>query len=197
MEKTDQSSTSPPGTAQDPVHAISQEAGALLGEVKHQGSEQFEHYRDSAADQLDSLKQGARSAASALEGNDSLGLSHYLSQAAECVGEFAEQVRHESAESLLQRGGQLARSTPALFLAGSVAVGFALSRFLRASATHESNRAASDDFSQPHPAQPMTPDKGSDVSTGSLYTPNDPIGPGAGTPVSGGPLERDPLKGGE
>jgi hypothetical protein len=197
MEKTDQSSTSPPGNLQDHVHAINQEAGALLGEAKHQGSEQFEHYRDTAADQLDSLKEGARSAASALEGNDSLGLSQYLSQAAECVGEFAEQVRHESAESLLHRGAQLARSNPALFLAGSVAVGFAVSRFLRASATHESSRAASDAFSPPHPAQPETPDRGSDVSTSALYTPTDPVGTGAGTPVSGSPFERDPLKGGE
>ncbi|MGE8110599.1 hypothetical protein [Pseudomonas sp. NPDC086566] len=197
MEKTDQSSTSPPGNLQDHVQAINQEAGALLGEAKHQGSEQFEHYRDTAADQLDSLKEGARSAASALEGSDSLGLSQYLSQAAECVGEFAEQVRHESAESLLHRGAQLARSNPALFLAGSVAVGFAVSRFLRASATHESSRAASDALRPSHPAQPETPDRGSDVSTSALYTPTDPIGAGAGTPVSGSPFERDPLKGGE
>lgn len=199
MEKTNQSSTSPPGSTQDHVHAISDEAGALLGEAKHKGSEQFEHYRDTAADQLESLKEGARSAATALEGNDSLGLSQYLTQAAECVGDFAEQVRHESAESLLQRGAQLARSNPALFLAGSVAVGFAVSRFLRASASHAPGAAGApaDGFSEPHPVQSVTPDRASDVSTREPYTPVDPIGTGAGTPVSGSPFERDPLKGGE
>ncbi|EJT84351.1 hypothetical protein PPS11_23034 [Pseudomonas putida S11] len=31
----------------------------------------------------------------------------------------------------------------------------------------------------------------------NLFTPVDPVGPGAGTPVSGSPFERDPLKGGE
>lgn len=198
MEKTDQSSTSPPDRNTDHVHAIGEEAGALLGEARQKGSEQLEHYRDSAADQLDSLQEGARSAAAALEGNDSLGLSRYLTQAAECMGDFAEQVRHESAESLLQRGAQLARSNPALFLAGSVAVGFAISRFMRASDTHAgSSSVAAHGFTEPRPAQPVMPDRGSDVSTGEPYTPVDPIGPGAGTPVSGSPFERDPLKGGE
>lgn len=198
MEKTNQSSTSPPGSTQDHVHAITDEAGALLGEARQKGSEQFEHYRDTAADQLDSLEEGARSAAAALQDNDSLGLSQYLSQAAQCVGEFAEQVRHESAESLLQRGAHLARSNPALFLAGSVAVGFAVSRFMRASARHETTTAgASSDWRPSHPAQPVTPDRGSDVSTREPYTPVDPIGPGAGTPVGGSPFERDPLRGGE
>ena len=198
MEKTDQSSTSPPNRNPDHVHAIGEEAGALLGEARQKGSEQLEHYRDSAADQLDSLQEGARSAAAALEGNDSLGLSRYLTEAAECMGDFAEQVRHESAESLLQRGAQLARSNPALFLAGSVAVGFAISRFMRASDTHAgTSSVAEHGFTEPQPAQPVMPDRGSDVSTREPYTPVDPIGPGAGTPVSGSPFERDPLKGGE
>jgi len=198
MDKTDQSSTSPPGSTQDHVHAITNEAGALLGEAREKGSEQFEHYRDSAADQLDSLEEGVRSAAAALQDNDTLGLSRYLSQAAECMGDFAEQVRHESAEHLLQRGAQLARSNPALFLAGSVAVGFAVSRFIRASASHGALAAASSHEGPPsHPAQAVTPDRGSDVSTRHPYTPVDPVGAGAGTPVSGSPFERDPLKGGE
>ncbi|MGN8250514.1 hypothetical protein [Pseudomonas sp. SMV7] len=198
MEKTDQSSTSPPDRNADHVHAIGEEAGALLGEARQKGSEQLEHYRDSAADQLDSLQEGARSAAAALEGNDSLGLSRYLTQAAECMGDIAEQVRHESAESLLQRGAQLARSNPALFLAGSVAVGFAISRFMRASDTHAgTSSVAAHGFTEPQPTQPVMPDRGSDVSTREPYTPVDPIGPGAGTPVSGSPFERDPLKGGE
>ncbi|MDM3885775.1 hypothetical protein QSV36_09230 [Pseudomonas sp. BCRC 81390] len=198
MEKTDQSSTSPPDRNADHVHAIGEEAGALLGEARQKGSEQLEHYRDSAADQLDSLQEGARSAAAALEGNDSLGLSRYLTQAAECMGDFAEQVRHESAESLLQRGAQLARSNPALFLAGSVAVGFAISRFMRASDSHAGTPSVAEHgFTEPRPAQPVMPDRGSDVSTREPYTPVDPIGPGAGTPVSGSPFERDPLKGGE
>lgn len=193
-------SASPPSSTQDHLHAISGEAGALLNEAKAQGSEQFEHYRDTAAEQLDSLKQGAQSAASALEGNDTLGLSQYLGQAAEYLGSFAEQIRHESAEDLLHRGSRLARDNPALFLAGSVAIGFAMSRFLRASAGHAPAVATPTPAygaSGPYHSAPPMPDRASDVSTHKPYTPVDPVGMGAGAPVSGGPLERDPLKGGE
>ena len=199
MER-DQGSAAPPSSPQDHLHAITDEAGALLSEAKHQGTEQYEHYRTTAAEQLDSLQQGARSAASALQGNDSLGLSHYLGEAAEWMGNFAEQIRHESAEDLLHRGSRLARDNPALFLAGRVAAGFALSRFLRASASHATTAPSpvpGQRSSEPrHAAAPM-PDRASDVSTHKPYTPVDPVGMGGGTPVSGGPLERDPLKGGE
>lgn len=208
MDNTDQRSPAPPDSTQDHLHTIADEAGALLGQAKTQGADQFEHYRDSAADQLDSLKEGARSAASALEQNDTLGISHYLGQAAECIGTFAEQVRHESAEDLLHKGTRLARDNPGLFLAGSVAIGFALSRFLGASASHgptASTASASAPSTPPHAygasepyhSNPPTPDRASDVSTHKPYTPVDPVGVGAGTPVSGSPLDRDPLKGGE
>lgn len=84
MER-DQGSASPPSSTQDHLHAITDEAGALLNEAKTQGNQQFEHYRDTAADQLDSLKQGARSAASAFQGGDSLGLSQYLGHISDLV----------------------------------------------------------------------------------------------------------------
>lgn len=199
MER-DQGSASPPGSTQDHLHAITDEAGALLNEAKVQGAEQYEHYCDTAADQLDSLQEGARSAASALEGKDTLGLSQYLTQAAECVGSFAEQIRHESAEDLLHRGSRLARDNPGLFLAGSVAIGFALSRFLRASASSTAGASTAPPAygaSEPYHSSAPQPDRASDVSTHKPYTPVDPVGMGAGAPVSGGPLERDPLKGGE
>ncbi|MFK4235644.1 hypothetical protein [Pseudomonas guariconensis] len=200
MEKNDPSATSRPGSTQDHLHAIADEAGALLDDAKTQGTHQYEQYRDRAAEQLDALKEGARSAASELEGHDSLGLSHYLNQAATCMGSFAEQVRHESAESLLKRGAQLARDKPALFLAGSVAVGFALSRFASASnrhATAEPPQPTTHAPPEPDHTLPVVPDRASDVSTHKPYTPVDPVGLGAGRPVSDSPLDRDPLKGGE
>lgn len=142
------STGSPPGATQEHLKNLADEAGATLADVKEQGAEQYEHYRDLAAEQLDSLVEGAQSAASALEGKDSLGLSQYLAQLAGGLGSFADQVRDKSAEELLHKGAQLARDNPAVFLAGSVAIGFGLSRFLRASATHESNNSAT---AQPAP----------------------------------------------
>ena len=137
------SAASPPGATQEHLKNLADEAGATLDDVKEQGAEQYEHYRDLAAEQLDSLVEGAQSAATALEGKDSLGLSQYLAQLASGLGSFADQVRDKSAEELLHKGAQLARDNPAVFLAGSVAIGFGLSRFLRASATHDSNNNVS------------------------------------------------------
>lgn len=132
----------PPGGNQEHLRNLADEASATLNDVKEQGAEQYEHLRDMATDQLDSLVEGAQSAASALEGKDTLGLSQYLGQLASGLGSFADQVRDKSAEDLLHTGARLARDNPALFLAGSVAVGFGLSRFLRASASHASNPAS-------------------------------------------------------
>ena len=50
---------------------------------------------------------------------------------------------------------------------------------------------------EPDHTLPAVPDRASDVSTHKPYTPVDPVGLGAGRPVSDSPLDRDPLKGGE
>ncbi|HKS14125.1 MAG TPA: hypothetical protein VJS90_13950 [Pseudomonas sp.] len=222
MDKTDHPVSSPPtDAAKDHLQNIAGEANSLLTEAKEQGSEQFEHYRDFAAEQLDTLVEGAQSAASALEGKDSLGLSSYLGDLARYLGEFSHQVRDQSAEQLLQKGSQLARDNPAVFLAGSVAIGFGLSRFLRASASHGPSASTSHTSttssttpssstppkayggSEPYqssvpktpPVNPaVTPGRSSDVSTHEPFTPVDPLGTGVGAP-SDGP-KNDPYKGG-
>lgn len=120
--------------AQDHLHNLSEEASSAVGDLKEQGTQKYEQYRDLAADQIEGLVEGAQSAASAMEGRDTLGLSQGLADVASSLGEFAERMRNKSAEELLQEGARVARENPVLFLAGTVAVGFALSRFLRASA---------------------------------------------------------------
>jgi hypothetical protein len=130
-------------TAQEHLQVLADEAGAALSDAKQQGAEQYEHLRDLATEQIDTLVESAQSAASAMEGKDSLGLSQYLAQLASGLGTFADQVRDQSAEELLHKGAQLARDNPAVFLAGSVAIGFGLSRFLRASANSASDARAS------------------------------------------------------
>ncbi|MDF2489292.1 MAG: hypothetical protein K0S77_1914 [Pseudomonas sp.] len=215
MDKTDHPVSSPPtDAAKDHLQNIAGEANSLLTNAKEQGSEQFEHYRDLAAEQLDTLVEGAQSAASALEGKDTLGLSSYLGDLARYLGEFSHQVRDQSAEQLLQKGTQLARDNPAVFLAGSVAIGFGLSRFLRASASHgpsssssgsssgaassspPSAYGASEPYQSPVPkTPPVNPGRSSDVSTHEPFTPVDPLGTGVGTPGDG-PVKNDPFKGG-
>jgi hypothetical protein len=212
MDKTDRdpAASASAGSTQDHVHAIADEAGSLLNEAKAQGTEHYEQYRDTAADQLETLKQGAESAAEALQGNDTLGLSQYLGQLAGYLGTFAEQVRHQSAEELLQKGSRLAKDNPGLFIAGSVAIGFGLSRFLRASehghsASSGNHPPAAYGASEPFHSTPPTPDRSSDVSTHKPYTPVDaqgsaasvdPIGATHVSPITGSSRDNDPHKGG-
>ncbi len=158
----------PQHSTQQHLHNLADTAGATLDDASRQGSEQFEKLREQATDQLDSLVEGAQSAASALEGKDALGVSQYLGQLAEGLSAFADRVRDKSAEDLLHEGARLARDNPALFVAGSVAIGFGLSRFLRASASHgddfgsddptptASLNAPSASASVAEPAQPST-----------------------------------------
>ncbi len=145
MSTPDQSPT-PKGAdgAQEHLHNLSEEAGSAVGELKEQGTQHYEHYRDMAADQIEGLVEGAQSAASAMEGHDTLGLAQGLADAASSLGAFADRMRNKSAEQLLQEGARVARENPALFLAGTVAVGFALSRFLRASSSGASASSEAD-----------------------------------------------------
>jgi len=103
-----------------------------LGDARQQADAQFGQYRDTAADQIEALAQGAKSFVSEIESKDTLGMSDYLADMAESMSGLAGNLRGKSAEQLLHDAADLARSNPTLFIAGSVALGFGLSRFLKA-----------------------------------------------------------------
>ncbi|MDP9688079.1 UNVERIFIED_ORG: hypothetical protein J2W82_001735 [Pseudomonas mohnii] len=103
-----------------------------LGGARQQVDEQFGQYRDTAADQIEALAQGAKSFVSELEDKDKLGMSDYLADMAESMSGLAGNLRGKSAEQLLHDAADLARNNPGLFIAGSIALGFGLSRFLKA-----------------------------------------------------------------
>ena len=112
---------------------LQDDAMDLLDSAREQGAAKLEEYRENAAGQIETLAQSAKSAADSMQDNDSLGLSRYVSEVAETMTTLADQLRHQSADQLLQQGARLARDNPGLFITGSIALGFGLSRFLRAS----------------------------------------------------------------
>jgi hypothetical protein len=118
----------------DALHNLQDDAKALFDTAREQGSEHLDEYRERAADEIENLARSATSAAEQLQDNDTLGLSHYITDVADGLGSFAGSLRGKSADELLQQVGRLARDNPALFLTGSIALGFGLSRFMRASA---------------------------------------------------------------
>ena len=122
-----------PASPGEALHTLQDNAKDLLGTAREHGTEQFGSYRDSAAEQIENLAKTASAAAEELQDKDTLGISHYISDIAESLSAFATSMRGKSAEEMLQQASRLARENPALFVTGSVAVGFGLSRFLRAS----------------------------------------------------------------
>ena len=89
-----------------------------------------------AADQVEQVGDALSEAAARLGSSDQLGgLAAYTGRLADSLGELAERIRTRSIEDLTADARQAARSNPVLFLAGSVAVGFALTRILKAGTT--------------------------------------------------------------
>lgn len=118
-------------SGQDFQH-LKEDVTEAIGGARQQADAQFGQYRDTAADQIEALAQGAKSFVSELEDKNTLGMSDYLTDMAASMTGLAGNLRGKSAEQLLHDAADLARSNPTLFIAGSVAIGFGLSRFLKA-----------------------------------------------------------------
>jgi hypothetical protein len=141
---------------QDHLHNLQEDALAAVASAKEHGSAQFEQYRDTAVDQIENLAHSAQSAAEQMQDGDTLGLSHYVTDLAQNMTTLAGNLRGKSIDELLRQAGKLARDNPALFVTGSVALGFGLSRFLKASAPGQPPTEAK----ASNPAQPPTESPG-------------------------------------
>jgi len=158
---------------EDPLNHIKEDVNEAIGSAREQADAHFGQYRDTAADQIDALARGAKSAMSEFEANDTLGLSHYLADMADSMTGLASKLRNMSAEQMLHDGSRLARENPGLFLAGSVAVGFGLSRFLKAGSSPVA--AEVEDPAAGH----SNPPSGGFAARGPFEPTPDPIGAGA------------------
>ncbi|RKS27450.1 hypothetical protein BJ917_0294 [Pseudomonas sp. WPR_5_2] len=139
-----QANSPDPGNPEHAFQDLKENVTEALGGVRQQADTQFGEYRDTAADQIDALAKGAKSFVSELEEKDTLGMSDYLSDMAESMSGLAGNLRGKSAEQLLHDAADLARSNPTLFIAGSIALGFGLSRFLKAGTSTATLDAAGD-----------------------------------------------------
>ena len=128
-------------TTADDVRATARQA---TEEIKAKGKSQLDGYRETAADEIEKVAHSAEAAARELEGEDTLGLSGYVSDMAQGMVRLADNLRGKSVDELFQDVNRLARDNPTLFIAGSVALGFGLTRFAKASARH-----SEDDYRHP------------------------------------------------
>lgn len=113
-------------------NVVGREARSAFNRVTEQLSEKTEAGVDCGANTLGSLARAMQTAGDEVA-TDSPGLARSLNQAAHHVESFADTIKGQSLSDLTHGAAELARRNPSLFLAGTIAAGFALSRFLRSS----------------------------------------------------------------
>ena len=97
------------------------------------GKAQLDSGLGQAAGQVEGVAKVIDETADRLRKDSHDGLASYATQIAGSIESVADRLRNSSVDELATEARQLARSNPALFLLGSVAVGFGLTRFLKAS----------------------------------------------------------------
>jgi len=123
---------------------VKSEVTTVAQDVKRQGQEQFEARKQTAAQQTEKLAGVAERISEELKDQDQESLADYAGQLAGSMKSFADGLRQRNLDELVKDAQQVARNNPTLFLMGSVAVGIALSRFLKAS-TQRSGAGLSND----------------------------------------------------
>lgn len=93
--------------------------------------------REGAAGRVDGIAESIDAAAAHLGKEDMTRLSGYVHDMAQSLSGFSRDLRDKSGDEMLQDIKRIAHRNPALFLGGSVAIGFGLSRFARATRARE------------------------------------------------------------
>lgn len=174
----------PNGKPEQSFDHLKDNVSEALGGARQQADAQFGQYRDTAAEQIEALAQGAKSFVSGLQDKDTLGMSDYLRDMADSMTGLAGNLRGKSAEQLLHDAADLARSNPGLFIAGSIAIGFGLSRFLKAGTAAAATVSAEHDPAAGTTSTPPPADYGAQRPYESSMPPSTHANPGLATGIT-------------
>jgi vacuolar-type H+-ATPase subunit E/Vma4 len=120
-------------TAKAASRAAQAQASAFAADVGHELSKAAEEQKARGAEAMQGFARAISSAAGELE-DQSPTVARYVRDAAKQMDGLSSNIRGRSVSELMQAATDLARSQPAVFFAGAMAAGFALSRFLKSSA---------------------------------------------------------------
>ena len=119
-------------TAQTAADALRQQAAQFADDVGHELSRTGEAQKARGVEAIRGLARAIDSAADELERQSPL-VARTVHEAARGVEGLSDNLSNRNVNELIDAGVRLARAQPALFVAGSVAAGFALARFLKSS----------------------------------------------------------------
>jgi hypothetical protein len=137
--------------AQAAQRAAKAQASEFAADVGHELGHSAEQQKARGVEAMQGFARAINSAAGELEGQSPM-VARYVRDAAHNVENLSNNLRGKSVTELMRAASDLARSQPAVFIAGAVASGFALSRFLKSSATRTGADASSSSSPQRGPA---------------------------------------------
>src|SRR5690606_15421459 len=121
-------------------------ASSTMDTAKQRGREAVDRAKDKAADRAEDFASAVETTAEDLETSEGGEmLSGYGRSMAELMRRFAGGLRENEIEEFAGQLADFARRNPASFLAGSVAIGFGVSRFLKATSTRSLEQYGYDD----------------------------------------------------
>ena len=125
---------------------LKSKATELAQEAKQSGQKQLHTTKKAAVDQAQKVAGVIEQASAELGRHDQQTLARYTGEFANSIKSLADTLNTRSIDELGTDALSLARKNPTLFLLGSVAIGFALSRFVKASSVgHEKEKDAADE----------------------------------------------------
>ena len=131
--------------------------------------------RQGAAGRVDGIAGSIDAAAAHLSQEDMTRLSGYVHDMAQSLSGFSRDLRDKSGDEMLQDIKQLAHRNPALFLSGSVAIGFGLSRFARSTRARERHMPVPlDQARADFKTSPSAPTPSATASTSAYSSPSTP-----------------------
>lgn len=146
----DTSNATPKQKLAEDVRDAKHEAGAKAREKAEAGQHRVAEGADALSDAIDA-------AASNLDDNDRQGLARYARELSSNLSSAAGQLEGRSVDQLANDAKRLARNNPAMFMLGSVAVGFGLSRFFKASAEHDHHKPETSQTNEASTGMPVPP----------------------------------------
>lgn len=116
------------------------EASKLRDQATDKARSAAEDGKIRATETLDSLARSIHDVAGNLEEQVGPQLAQYAHRAADTLDEFSTTLRNKSVDELVDDARSFVRRSPAIAIGAAVAVGFALSRFLKATGSETPRR---------------------------------------------------------
>ena len=145
------------------------------GRISEGAAEKSEQVKDGAASEMENISSALRSAADKSRAGSPQ--ERTFGQAAEALADFSDMVRNKDLGEMLSDVNGFARRNPLAFLGGAALLGFAATRFAKASSTPDSDtpRSTMNDPTAPRPASGMPVSPAINTGRDTAGNPSDTI----------------------